>query len=705
MLRKVEIENPRYRFIDLFKTGAEINDTIWGTIPLTQKEREIINHKDFNRLIEINQMGVAWVSYPSARHCRFHHSLGVMFVADFLLRNIRYLRKDGKGRTIETPRLINCDFIDADIWQCFRLAALCHDIGHPPLSHVIEEGLRKNPEVIPNTKETRKDEFIKSIVGRNRYSHEKATKYKLNTKDLNKVIGSKIGDDGMSQIADLAIGEAEKFPYNLLNPIINSDLDADKLDYLKRDGFFCGFLTTYDLKDFTDAIYVTMESENDGSKPTLLINKDKIGSVNAFLYSRYREITEFHYEPEVRKASQMAIEFLIQKINSLPTDQIKAKFIVDLHMDYQDGDFWNEFHSLPNAVSVDNLRRCKTTEYKEITPLFNKGITNPLDFEDLLPAERIQVHNILCYPPSIAELQRKLRKKIKDENLIVDIRTAKPPQFSLYVRVRDDLDIPLFHISEAAKGILRDSISYLYIFFYTKSDPVPIINIDTIKKEILKVSNSTIIQYFNRTGKIFSHLTILLVMSALLSHAELELSYSDPWIVGQFELQKMIEFICGKDKNPYDHSQEKIAHPQFVKDIETLIACGLIIERRMTVNYPANIKKLTDEEKKNIKNINYLNIPRNNYQLSVYGKELALSLRNFNKGTEVSREMNKIWQNALSTQKICERYIRYFNRTSSKVEKMRSNPSSKLIILQNIRKELRKRIERNHGCYIANKYD
>ena len=61
-----------------------LNDPIWGEIPITKVEWEIINSQTFRRLQHIKQMGMAYLSFPTANHRRFEHCIGTMFVANFL---------------------------------------------------------------------------------------------------------------------------------------------------------------------------------------------------------------------------------------------------------------------------------------------------------------------------------------------------------------------------------------------------------------------------------------------------------------------------------------------------------------------------------------------------------------------------------------------------------------------------------------------
>lgn len=690
----------------------EIKDPIWRVIPITELEERIIKSPVFSRLLEINQMGVAWTTFPGAIHKRFHHCLGVMHLADYFLRNISYQRKKKESNNGEyeiKPLICYPDVINERVWQCFRIAALCHDIGHPPLSHVIEEGLRKNPKIIPTIDpkviETITDddkklqyEFINKISGKNKYSHEIATQFKLRQGDLNSLIEKDIGKTGVEQLPKLAIGEADEFPYSLLNPIINSDLDVDKLDYLKRDGYFCAFHTTYEISDFENAIIYKVKNETQKDcNPIILINKDKIGAVNAFLYSRYREIDEVHHDGEVRKATQVVIDHLVQKIKSFKTIDEKINYINNLHFSFGDFEFWDSFNGTIFFDTMQNIRRCKTDDYKEILPIFNIAKKSFLDFENLTPLERINTHTILCDPPSISRLQEKIRKKYNNERLIIDIRTAKPPQFSIYINFRNEIDIPLFHVSEASKGILRDSISNLYIYFYEPIGTETNVLVNEVKAEINKIAHQAIQEHFENNNSIWGHILICILISSIFRHAVKELKINDPWLYSQFYLQEMIERICLAVgiSSPYKNYTSDRAHPGFVRDIETLIVMGLLIEKTRIVNIPNKNSKNSTGDK-----VDFLNITRDYYSLSIYGEEYVKQLKNC-KDTNIYKKYLEIEKEVWKIQDSCKEQILIHYKKEKEMQDHRLTLDPKMIDIQDERKKLSDEIHAKGACILS----
>ena len=97
-----------------------IRDPIHGFIRLNEKEADIIDTRAFQRLRNLRQLAFAYLVYPGAVHTRFEHSLGVCHVAGQLAKKLEF--NDDEARLV-------------------RLAALMHDMGHGPFSHVSEEAL------------------------------------------------------------------------------------------------------------------------------------------------------------------------------------------------------------------------------------------------------------------------------------------------------------------------------------------------------------------------------------------------------------------------------------------------------------------------------------------------------------------------------------------------------------------------------------
>ena len=173
------------------KEAKIINDPVFGFIKIPRGLLYgIVEHPLFQRLNRINQLGLASVVYPGARHTRFQHSLGA-----FHLMTEAVLSLQQKGIFI----------FDTEA-EAVQAAILMHDIGHGPFSHVLEDTL---------------------IYG---ISHE----------DISLMMMEEINKHFNGQL-NLAISIFKgEYPKNFLHQLISSQLDMDRLDYLRRDSFYTG---------------------------------------------------------------------------------------------------------------------------------------------------------------------------------------------------------------------------------------------------------------------------------------------------------------------------------------------------------------------------------------------------------------------------------------------------------------------------------
>ena len=168
-----------------------INDPVFGFIKIPRGLLyNIVEHPLFQRLNRINQLGLASVVYPGARHTRFQHSLGAFHLMSEAIINLQQ-----KGI-----------FIFESEAEAVQAAILTHDIGHGPFSHVLE------------------DTLIHGI------SHEDISL--LMMEEINRSL------NGQLNLA-ISIFKGE-YPKNFLHQLISSQLDMDRLDYLRRDSFYTG---------------------------------------------------------------------------------------------------------------------------------------------------------------------------------------------------------------------------------------------------------------------------------------------------------------------------------------------------------------------------------------------------------------------------------------------------------------------------------
>ena len=255
----------------------EIRDPIHGPIAVSPAEIAVIDSRYFQRLRGIKQLGFSELTFPGASHSRLLHSLGAMHLAgqafDAIFRDSMWLQSDDRTR----------------LRQTVRLAALCHDLGHPPLSHASEMLLpRLGPLKVPHLRVT---------DGERQASHEHYTLKLLLDSGLSAIIGTACASLGIQALhvaallsedilCDSSVFEVgDRNLQGLLAAIVSSELDVDRMDYLLRDSYFTG--VSYGKFDVDWLIgHLTHRQDEDGSLQ-LALHERAIFTFDDFLLSRH----------------------------------------------------------------------------------------------------------------------------------------------------------------------------------------------------------------------------------------------------------------------------------------------------------------------------------------------------------------------------------------------------------------------------------
>ncbi|WP_103068776.1 HD domain-containing protein [Aquimarina sediminis] len=229
-----------------------LNDPIYGFITIPNELIfDLIEHKYFQRLRRISQMGLSYLVYPGAHHTRFHHALGCMHLMQKAVRVLRF-----KGVEISEEEE-----------EALCIAILLHDIGHGPFSHAMEH----------------------SIV--NEVNHE----------SISLMFMEKINEDFNGSLT-LAIqifkGEYHR---DFLHQLISSQLDIDRLDYLKRDSFYTGVAEG---NINSERLITMLTVVNDA----LVVEEKGIYSVEKFLLARRL----MYWQVYLHKTSLVAENLLIR---------------------------------------------------------------------------------------------------------------------------------------------------------------------------------------------------------------------------------------------------------------------------------------------------------------------------------------------------------------------------------------------------------
>ncbi|MGY8980261.1 MAG: HD domain-containing protein [Flavobacteriales bacterium] len=237
-----------------------INDPIYGFIKIESKIiYDLINHKYFQRLRRISQLGLSYLVYPGAQHTRFQHALGSLHLMDKAIQQLT-----NKGHEITSTEQ-----------EALRICILLHDIGHGPFSHALE----------------------KILV--NEINHEQLTLMFM--KHLNEEFNGKLS----ISIEIFKNSYKKKF----LHQLVSSQLDMDRLDYLKRDSFFTGVT---DGNIGTERI-INMLNVADGN---LVIEEKGIYSIEKFILARRLMYWQVYLHKTVISSENMLMK-LIKRVKFL----------------------------------------------------------------------------------------------------------------------------------------------------------------------------------------------------------------------------------------------------------------------------------------------------------------------------------------------------------------------------------------------------
>lgn len=241
-----------------------INDPVHGFINIPSSLiYDLVEHPVFQRLRRIKQLGLTHYVYPGATHTRFQHTLGALHLMILAINSLR-----SKGV-----------MISSDEEEATQIAILLHDIGHGPFSHALEESL------------------IDGI------SHEDISLHLMQV--LNQEFKGKL---------ELAIQIFQNsYPKKFLHQLVSSQLDMDRMDYLKRDSFYTG-VTEGTIG--TDRIIKMLDVYDDH----LVIEAKGIYSIEKFLMARRLMYWQVYFHKTV-----IASEFLLVKLLQRAKEVFRAE--------------------------------------------------------------------------------------------------------------------------------------------------------------------------------------------------------------------------------------------------------------------------------------------------------------------------------------------------------------------------------------------
>ena len=329
-----------------------INDPVHGFIKIPYEIIfDIMEHRCFQRLRRISQTGLLSLIFPGATHTRFHHAIGAMH----LMFNALEILKQ-KGVKISTEEEKGA-----------MLAVLLHDVGHGPFSHALENILMDN------------------------WHHEK----------LSLLLMEQLNEEFSGELTIAIQMFQGKYHRKFFNQLISSQLDVDRLDYLKRDSFYTG-VSEGNIN--TQRILSTLNVLDD----ELVLDEKGIYSIEHYLVARMFMYWQVYYH----KAAVLAENLLIKIMNrakTLVSQNVKVEASENLKyflyresspqateediarfMELDDTDVLQAIKSWKNHEDFVLSYLCKTV----INRKFPKIIYSSTPFSDDLVQEKVQETNL-----------------------------------------------------------------------------------------------------------------------------------------------------------------------------------------------------------------------------------------------------------------------------------------------------------------------
>lgn len=249
--------------------GNGLRDNLYGFIPIPQRFMALIDTMEFQRLRYIKQLALATQVFPGAEHTRFTHSIGTFHLMRKVLVHFRRYFADVGVSALSNQK--NHDAILA--------AALLHDIGHGPFSHVFEEVMAD----INKTKDQCSHlEWTSRIISDPRTGIHKALK-------------DNFDDDFWKMVVEYINYKGTSSCNRMFASLISGQFDVDRMDYILRDAHNIG--VTYgrvDIEKLILGLEVTVGKTGD---MILCFREEYLSDLEEFLFSRLQMYRNIYYHP------------------------------------------------------------------------------------------------------------------------------------------------------------------------------------------------------------------------------------------------------------------------------------------------------------------------------------------------------------------------------------------------------------------------
>lgn len=431
-----------------------IYDVLYGFIPITEWEEQIINSPFFQRLRWIKQLGFANYIFPGAEHNRFAHVIGVMHSMQQMISALGIAVPDSElfDPSSRSPQ--------AMLHKSLRIAALLHDIGTFPFSHAIEHAYirhgndsrtqrersiprKKTPKDLPNS-----HEHLGSFIIKN-------TRYEGGLTAILEHYGFDV-----TMISKIIKGES---PHLIANQLMHSDLDADRMDYLLRDSHYTGMKYGQFDREYILANLVTYQA--DEGQIAFGVRENAIHAVEDFLIARFS-----WYSQVIKNQGSAKFDIMSSHIAEALLEENQILQFHDLleMIEKRDERFfwWNDVYFLHRTQEVYHSKKVKDPRINELLGMLlyrraPKTVNHPL-FE----------HRIIRDDGSGKERSKYISKI---EKLVQDFQTAIEKFGSGQEWILVDIPHKDVVFTQGFKNIVKQRKSDN---LYNERDPVKIVSRD-----------------------------------------------------------------------------------------------------------------------------------------------------------------------------------------------------------------------------------
>ncbi|MCW4051986.1 MAG: HD domain-containing protein [Candidatus Bathyarchaeota archaeon] len=370
---------------------GEIKDPVHGYVYVTKIEKDVVDSFPMQRLHRLRQLAGAEYVYPGANHTRFEHSIGTMYLAQQLVRN---------------PNI--SQYISIEEAAMIRLAALVHDVGHGPFSHVFEYLLEKHLDK----------------------NHEEMTLWIIQKSELSDIIRGE--GYNAEAIAKLAVGSLRQKGRTYMDQIIQSAIDVDKLDFVMRDTYHTG--AKYGNVDVSRLIQML-----DVLEENLAVNIGALSALESFILARIESFRSIYFH-RVSRAAQIMLATAMEKAKD-------ALGLVDYktpeeYLSLNDYTVWTMLKLCEESRNImENLerRRLLKCSYDKTFHLRDKTISKLFSTEEIRNEMRDQ----------IAE-----KARVDPQTVVIDVPTVPSVPYHHSVLL-EPMEIPIFSRTKEGERIAQ----------------------------------------------------------------------------------------------------------------------------------------------------------------------------------------------------------------------------------------------------------